>query len=111
MTDGADPSAGGALGAPGEGRPAADVAGLASVFGAALRNAGIPAGPDRSQRFAEALTVMRATSLADVHACALATMVSDPSQIDTFERVFGSVFSVPLRLPGRPSPRTIVPQR
>ena len=91
--------------------PVADVAGLASVFGAALRAAGIPAGPDRSQRFAEALTVMGATSLADVHACALATMVADPSQIDTFERVFASMFSVPAPMPGRPSPTVMAPQQ
>jgi uncharacterized protein with von Willebrand factor type A (vWA) domain len=95
----------------GKTQPTADVAGLASVFGAALRTAGIPAGPDRSQRFAEALTVMGATSLADVHACALTTMVSDPSQIDTFERVFAAVFSIPVPIPGRPSPRVMAPQQ
>ena len=92
-------------------RPVADAAGLAAVFGAALRFAGIPAGPDRSQRFAEALTVMNATSLADVHACALATMIADPSQIDTFERVFATMFSVPAAMPGRPSPQVTAPQQ
>jgi hypothetical protein len=91
--------------------PLADVAGLASVFGAALRAAGIPAGPDRSQRFAEALTVMRASSLTDVHACALATMIADPSQIDAFERVFAQVFAVPVSIPGRPSPQVMAPQQ
>lgn len=89
--------------------PAADVAGLASVFGAAMRAAGIPAGPDRSVRLAEALTVMRASTLAEFHACALATMVSDPSQIDTFERVFASVFSIDV--PGRRGPSVMAPRQ
>ncbi|MGH3168893.1 MAG: vWA domain-containing protein [Trebonia sp.] len=87
----------------------ADVAGLASVFGAALRTAGIPAGPDRSVRLAEALTVMRASTLAEFHACALATMISDPGQIDTFERVFASVFSIDV--PGRRAPTVMAPQQ
>jgi uncharacterized protein len=86
----------------------ADVAGLASVFGAALRTAGIPAGPDRSVRLAEALTVMGASTLVEFHACALATMVSDPSQIDTFERVFASVFGIDV--PGRRAPSVLAPQ-
>jgi hypothetical protein len=85
------------------------VAGLASVFGAALHTAGIPAGPDRSVRLAEALTVMRATTLAEFHACALATMVSDPSQIDTFERVFACIFS--LDAPRRRAPSVMAPQQ
>ena len=92
----------------GPGPSAADIAGLASVFGAELRAAGIPAGPDRSQRLAEALTVMRASTLTEFHACALATMVSDPSQIDTFERVFAAVFSADV--PRRPAPSVMAPQ-
>jgi hypothetical protein len=35
---------------------------------------------------------MRAATLAEVHACALATMVADPSQIEAFERVFAELF-------------------
>ena len=58
----------------------------------ALRSAGLPAGPDRSERLAGALTVMRATTLAELHACALATMVSGPAQVDVFERVFNELF-------------------
>jgi len=87
------------------------VAGLASVFGAALRNAGIPAGPDRSQRFADALTVMGDTSIDGVHACALATMISDPSQIATFERVFAAVFKPAPAMPPLPQPPVIGPRQ
>src|SRR6516162_9243529 len=79
-----------------------DVAVLASALGVALRSAGIPAGPDRCERLARAVTVMEASTIAELHACALATMVSDPSQVDTFERVFAEVFAT--AAPGRPGP-------
>jgi uncharacterized protein len=83
-----------ATAADGQVMPAAepDVAALSAGLGAALRAAGLPAGPDRCERLAGALTVMRATTIAELHACALATIVSDPSQIDTFERVFAELF-------------------
>ncbi len=38
---------------------------------------------------------MNATSLAELRACALATMVSDPAQMPVFDRVFAAVFGVP----------------
>jgi uncharacterized protein len=81
--------------------PSADVAMLAAALGAALRAAGLPAGPDRCERLARAVTVMDATTIAELHACALATMVSDPSQVDTFERVFAEVFGA--GAPGLPA--------
>ena len=97
MTKGVSPA--GATGGPngsadvaGPALPPADVAVLAAAFGVALRSAGLPAGPDRCERLARAVTVMQATTVAELHACALATMVSDPSQIDTFERVFAEMF-------------------
>jgi len=72
--------------------PPVDVAMLAAALGVALRSAGLPAGPDRCERLARAVTVMGASTIAELHACALATMVADPSQIDTFERVFAGMF-------------------
>jgi uncharacterized protein len=69
-----------------------DYAALAAALAAGLRSAGLPAGPDRSERLAGALAVMGATTIAELHACALATMVSGPNQIDTFERVFNEMF-------------------
>ena len=60
--------------------------------GMALHAAGLPVGPDRCERLARAVTIMNARSLADLHACALATMVSDPGQVPTFERVFAAIF-------------------
>jgi uncharacterized protein with von Willebrand factor type A (vWA) domain len=76
----------------GAGLPLADVAMLAAALGVALRSAGLPAGPDRSERLARAVTVMGASTIAELHACALATMVSDPSQVGTFERIFAEMF-------------------
>ena len=65
---------------------------MAAAFGVALHDAGLPVGPDRCERLARAVTVMNASSLAELRACALATMVSDPSQVPTFDRVFAAIF-------------------
>ena len=77
-------------------RPAApDVASMATGLGIALHTAGLPVGPDRCERLARAVTVMGATSVAELRACALATMVSDPGQMSTFDRVFAALFGGP----------------
>ena len=80
---------------------------MATGFGIALHDAGLPVGPDRCERLARAVTVMGATTVAELRACALATMVSDPSQMPTFDRVFAAVFGGPdplrhLNLPTAP---------
>jgi len=87
--------------------PEPDVAALAAALGVALRTAGLPAGPERSERLARAVTVMDASTIAELHACALATMVSDPSQVETFERIFAEMFS--LVPPG--DSQVVAPQR
>src|ERR1700761_5829440 len=79
-----------------------DYAALAAALATALRTAGLPAGPDRSERLAGALTVMRATTIAELHAAALATMVSGPSQIDAFERIFNEMFGTGPQMTVRP---------
>ena len=79
-----------------------DYAALAAALATALRTAGLPAGPDRSERLAGALTVMRATTIAQLHACALATMVSGPNQIDAFERIFNELFGTGVAGPRQP---------
>jgi len=68
---------------------------MATGFGIALHDAGLPVGPDRCERLARAVTVMGATTVAELRACALATMVSDPGQMPTFDRVFAAVFGGP----------------
>ncbi len=80
------------------------MASLAAVLGTALHGAGLPVGPDRCERLARALTVMGVTSVAELRACALATMVSDPGQVSTFDRVFAALFGAPSPLAGLPSP-------
>ena len=89
-----------------------DYAALAAVVAVALRSAGLQAGPDRSGRLAGALTVMHATTLAELHACALATMVSGPAQVDVFERVFSELFGPdgPDGLRGPRRPEVVAPQ-
>jgi uncharacterized protein len=72
-----------------------DVASMAAGLGIALHTAGLPVGPDRCERLARAVTVMGATSVAELRACALATMVSDPGQMTTFDRVFAALFGTP----------------
>jgi uncharacterized protein len=69
-----------------------DVASLAAGLGTALHAAGLPVGPDRCERLAQAVTVMGASSVAELRACALATLVSDPGQVSTFDRVFAMLF-------------------
>lgn len=72
-----------------------DPAALAAVLGAALRAEGIAAGTGSCERFARALAVLNARSVADVNTCALATLVSGPEQIEIFERVFAALFGTP----------------
>ena len=84
-----------------------DAATLAAALGVALRSAGLPAGPDRCERLARAITVVEPSTITELHACALATMVSDPSQVATFERIFAEMFTA--ASPG--GPRVTAPQR
>src|SRR5271165_3378211 len=81
-----------------------DVASLAAGLGTALHAAGLPVGPDRCERLARAVTVMGARSLTELRACALATMVSDPGQMSTFDRVFAALFGTPPPVGDQPPP-------
>jgi uncharacterized protein len=74
---------------------APDVAAMATGLGVALHAAGLPVGPDRCERLARAVTVMGAGAVAELRACALATMVSDPAQMPAFDRVFAALFGGP----------------
>ena len=79
-------------------------ASLAAGLGTALHAAGLPVGPDRCERLARAVTVMGARSLTELRACALATMVSDPGQVSTFDRVFAALFGTPSPFADPPPP-------
>ena len=71
---------------------AGDLADLAAGFGAALRRAGLPVGPGRSERFAAAVTLVRPANRRDLYNCALATLVSSKDQADLLRVVFTEVF-------------------
>jgi uncharacterized protein len=80
-----------------------DLAELAARFGAALRRAGLPVGPGRSERFAAAVTLVRPETRRDLFNCALATLVSSKDQADLLRAVFTEVFGAldgPGEVPG-----------
>jgi hypothetical protein len=69
-----------------------DLALTAARFGAALRDAGVPADPGRCERFARALAVARPEQPRGVYLCALATLIASREHIETLRRVFASMF-------------------
>jgi uncharacterized protein len=84
---------------------------LAAGLGTALHAAGLPVGPDRCERLARAVTVMNVRTVAELRACALATLVSDPGQMITFERVFALLFGEPGPVKDLPLPNMADMQR
>jgi uncharacterized protein len=69
-----------------------DLAEVSARFGAALRQAGLPAGLGRCERFAAAVTVARPATLRALYLCAQATLVSSRDEADVLRVVFGQVF-------------------
>ncbi len=69
-----------------------DLAAVAAGFGAALRRAGLPVGPGRSERFAAAVTLARPGTAGELLNCALATLVSSREQAAILRAVFAEVF-------------------
>ena len=69
-----------------------ELAGLVARFGAALHQAGLPVGPDRTERFTRAIILVDPQTTNELRRCALATLVSDPGQIEVLDRVFDGVF-------------------
>jgi hypothetical protein len=92
--------------------PGPDVAEVAALFGAALRRAGLPVGPGRSQRFAAAIMLTQPTSRRQLFDCALATLVSSKEQADVLLAVFTAVFgSVDEGRPGGDSNASVASPR
>ncbi|GIJ69110.1 vWA domain-containing protein [Virgisporangium ochraceum] len=90
-----------------------DLAAVAAEFGAMLRAAGLPVGPDRCARFARAVTVVRPATVDRLRWCARATLAAGPDQLEVLDRVFDAVFdgwfdSASDR--GDPRNRTTVPE-
>jgi len=69
-----------------------DLAEVTARFGAALRQAGLPAGPGRCERFAAAVTIARPATLRELYLCALATLVASKDQAELLRQVFAVVF-------------------
>ena len=69
-----------------------DLAEVAARFGAALRQAGLPVGPGRCERFASAVTLARPRTPRALYLCARSTLVSSQAHIETLEAVFNAVF-------------------
>lgn len=66
--------------------------GVVAGFGHRLHDAGVPVTPERSTRFARALTVAQPESLAEVYWLGRTTLLTDRSQVEVFDRVFDHVF-------------------
>lgn len=85
-----------------------DLAEVSARFGAALREAGLPVGPGRCERFAAAVTVARPTTPRALYLCALTTLVSSKDQAlilrAIFEQVFGGLGKENGESPGPPGP-------
>jgi uncharacterized protein with von Willebrand factor type A (vWA) domain len=69
-----------------------DLAEVAARFGTALRQAGLPVGPGRCERFAAAVTLARPQTPRALYWCAATTLVSSQAHIATLEMVFNAVF-------------------
>jgi len=80
------------LGAVPEGGVPEDLALITARFGAALRQAGVPADPGRCARFAAAVTVARPRTRRELYLCALATLISGQADIEPLRRVFAALF-------------------
>jgi uncharacterized protein with von Willebrand factor type A (vWA) domain len=64
----------------------------AVALATALRGAGMPVGPDRVQRFVEALGHLDPNRRSDVYWAGRATLCADPEHIPIFDRVFAAFF-------------------
>jgi len=68
------------------------IAELATAFGRRLHEAGVPVTPERSARFADALSLTKPYARSRLYWTARAVLVSDPSQVPAFDAVFFDVF-------------------
>ena len=69
-----------------------DAPALASAFGRALREAGVPATPERCVRFVRALEVVAPGRRDELYWAARVTFVCAREQVSAFDRVFAAVF-------------------
>ena len=79
-----------------------DLPALAASFGRRLSDAGVPVTPDRSARFAQALTLVRPVARGRLYWTARTALVTDRSQVKAFDGVFREVFGSRLSEPNAP---------
>ena len=89
----------------------ADLAEVSAGFGAALRQAGLPVGPGRTERFAAAVTIARPTNRRALYLCALATLVSGKDQVAILHAVFEQFFGEIVDADGSPADQNAVDPR
>jgi uncharacterized protein len=70
-----------------------DLAEVAGRFGHLLHAAGIAVPPERSGRFADALTLAVPATVDELYWTARVTLLSDHAQIERFDRVFAQAFA------------------
>jgi uncharacterized protein with von Willebrand factor type A (vWA) domain len=68
------------------------IAELATAFGRRLHEAGLPVTPERSARFADALSLTEPVARTRLYWVARAVFVSDHAQVRAFDQVFFDVF-------------------
>jgi uncharacterized protein with von Willebrand factor type A (vWA) domain len=73
-------------------RLAPDLATVAAGFGSLLRDAGVPASPERSARFAASVEIAHPTTVDELYWLARVTLIDQHDQIDAFDRVFRQLF-------------------
>src|SRR6478752_894020 len=69
-----------------------DLAALATGFGRALHDAGVPSSPERTVRFARALELLRPQSRSRLYWTARTVFVSSYADLRVFDAVFARVF-------------------
>jgi hypothetical protein len=79
-----------------------DLPALAAAFGRRLHEAGLPVTAERSARFAQALALTRPVARRRLYFTARAVLVSDASQVKTFNAVFHEVFGSRVVAPDEP---------
>ena len=69
-----------------------DLAEVVATFGRLLHAAGVPVTPERSERFAAALTRVRPARLDELYWAGRVTLATGRGDLDAYDRVFGQVF-------------------
>lgn len=71
----------------------ADLAAIAAALGQALRDAGIPVTPERSARFATAVTLAMPERERDLYWLGRVTLLTSHDQVEAYDRVFRHAFA------------------